>query len=161
MKSASMAEVKARLSDYLELARSEGPVLITRNGKAVAMLVAISNEDEITQLVRSHPLHEQTLANGTQRYKGETPLFEMGEPKVQVPPEHAAPWQELTQQIVAPPPNLNEMSIAEREQWVLAEMLRQGLLSEAKLIDHSSASKWEPILIKGKPLSQTIIEDRR
>ena len=39
MKIASVADVKARLSAYLKDSE-QGPVVVTRNGKAVAVLVA-------------------------------------------------------------------------------------------------------------------------
>ena len=42
MKIAPVADVKARLSAYLEECETEGPVIITRNGKAVAVLLARS-----------------------------------------------------------------------------------------------------------------------
>jgi prevent-host-death family protein len=41
MKIASVAEVKARLSANLQ-ASAEGPVIVTRNGKAVAVLLGVS-----------------------------------------------------------------------------------------------------------------------
>jgi len=40
MKIASLANVKARLSAYVDKAASEGPVIITRNGKPAAVLLA-------------------------------------------------------------------------------------------------------------------------
>ncbi len=40
MKIASVANVKARLSAYLKESQ-EGPVIVTRNGKAVAVLLAV------------------------------------------------------------------------------------------------------------------------
>lgn len=39
MRIAPMADVKARLSAYVDQARDEGPIVITRNGKAVAVCV--------------------------------------------------------------------------------------------------------------------------
>jgi prevent-host-death family protein len=50
MKIASVAEVKARLSAYLK-ASEEGPVVVTRNGKPVAVLLALADEEEIERLV--------------------------------------------------------------------------------------------------------------
>ena len=44
MKIASVADVKARLSAYLK-ETEQGPVIVTRNGKAVAVLLAITDED--------------------------------------------------------------------------------------------------------------------
>ena len=40
MRIAPLADVKARLSAYIQQSETEGPVVITRNGKAVAVLVA-------------------------------------------------------------------------------------------------------------------------
>ena len=37
MRIAPLADVKARLSAYLEQCEAEGPIVITRNGKAVAV----------------------------------------------------------------------------------------------------------------------------
>jgi prevent-host-death family protein len=39
MRIAPLADVKARLSAYIEQSETEGPVVITRNGKAVAIRV--------------------------------------------------------------------------------------------------------------------------
>jgi prevent-host-death family protein len=55
MKIAPVADVKAHLSGYIEETREE-PVVITKNGRPVAMLVAVSNEDEgeLERLVLAH-----------------------------------------------------------------------------------------------------------
>ena len=53
MKIASVATVKARLSAYLKESQ-EGPVIITQNGKAVAVLLAVTNEDELERLMLAH-----------------------------------------------------------------------------------------------------------
>ena len=53
MKIASIADVKARLSAYLQEAEATGPVIITRNGKAVAVLVAPEDDDDLEGLVLS------------------------------------------------------------------------------------------------------------
>ena len=49
MKVAPVADVKAHFSAYLKSSK-EGPVVVTRNGKPVAVLLAIADEDEIEQL---------------------------------------------------------------------------------------------------------------
>jgi prevent-host-death family protein len=51
MKIASLAEVKAKLSAYVVTSEKEGPVIITRNGKAVAVLIAPKDEDDLESLV--------------------------------------------------------------------------------------------------------------
>lgn len=53
MKIASVAEVKARLSAYLK-ASAAGPVVVTRNGKAVAVLVGVQDDEEVEQLLLAH-----------------------------------------------------------------------------------------------------------
>jgi prevent-host-death family protein len=53
MKIASVADVKARLSAYLK-ASEEGPVIVTRNGKPVAVLIAVEDEEELERLVLAH-----------------------------------------------------------------------------------------------------------
>lgn len=53
MKIASLADVKARFSGYLDQAKETGPVVITRNGKAVALLIVPENEDDLEWLLLS------------------------------------------------------------------------------------------------------------
>jgi prevent-host-death family protein len=48
---ASLAEVKARLSAYVEQAKTEGPVVITRNGKAVAVILAPVDDDDLENIL--------------------------------------------------------------------------------------------------------------
>lgn len=56
MKIAPLADVKARLSAYLEECAIAGPIVITRNGKAVAVLLAPVDDDDLENLLlaRSH-----------------------------------------------------------------------------------------------------------
>src|SRR5262249_1094877 len=53
MKIASVADVKARLSSYLK-ASAAGPVVVTRNGKAVAVLLGVQDDEELEQLLFAH-----------------------------------------------------------------------------------------------------------
>ncbi len=53
MKTASAAKIAAQFNDYLEASR-EQPVLVTRNGKPVAVLLAVHDKAEAEQLARSH-----------------------------------------------------------------------------------------------------------
>ncbi|NLF71357.1 MAG: type II toxin-antitoxin system Phd/YefM family antitoxin [Candidatus Anammoximicrobium sp.] len=53
MKIASVAEVKAHLSSYLK-ASSAGPVVVTRNGTAVAVLLGVTDDDELERLLLGH-----------------------------------------------------------------------------------------------------------
>ncbi|MDQ7840825.1 MAG: type II toxin-antitoxin system Phd/YefM family antitoxin [bacterium] len=51
MKIAPLADVKAKLSAYVDTSEKEGPVIITRNGRAVAVLIAPKDEDDLETLV--------------------------------------------------------------------------------------------------------------
>jgi prevent-host-death family protein len=54
MKYVSVADARARLSAYLKESQ-KAPVIVTRNGKAVAVLLGVSGEgDELERLVTSH-----------------------------------------------------------------------------------------------------------
>ncbi|MBO0701281.1 MAG: type II toxin-antitoxin system Phd/YefM family antitoxin [Zavarzinella sp.] len=71
MKIASVADVKARLSAYLKDSE-QGPVVVTRNGKAVAVLVAVTNDDELDRLVLAHSPKFQALLDDSRRQIKET-----------------------------------------------------------------------------------------
>src|ERR671936_1422699 len=71
MKIASVADVKARLSAYLKESR-EGPVVVTRNGKAVAVLLAVTDEDELERLVLAHSPKFPALLDKSRRQIEET-----------------------------------------------------------------------------------------
>src|SRR6516165_10164786 len=66
MKTASVEDVKARLSAYLKESR-RGPVVVTRNGKAVAVLVAVTDDDELERLVLAHSPKFQALLDRSRR----------------------------------------------------------------------------------------------
>ena len=53
MKIASVADVKAKLSAFLD-ASAEGPVVVTRNGKAVAVLIGVSDDEELERMLLAH-----------------------------------------------------------------------------------------------------------
>lgn len=63
---ASVAHVKARLSAFLKESQ-EGPVIVTRNGKAVAVLLAVTDEDELERLVLAHSPKFQALLDKSRR----------------------------------------------------------------------------------------------
>lgn len=50
MEAASLAEMKGRLSAFVDSSRSDGPVVITRNGEAVAVLIAPRDEADLETL---------------------------------------------------------------------------------------------------------------
>ena len=71
MKIASVADIKAHLSAYLKESQ-KGPVIVTRNGKAVAVLLAVTDEDELERLVLAHSPKFQALLDKSRRQIEET-----------------------------------------------------------------------------------------
>jgi prevent-host-death family protein len=67
MKIASVADVKAKLSAYL-IESQEGPVIVTRNGKPVAVLLAVTDEDELERLVLAHSPKFQAILKKSRRH---------------------------------------------------------------------------------------------
>ena len=61
MRIAPLADVKARLSAYLEQCETEGPVVITRNGRAAAVLLAPVNEEDLESLLIARSPRLQAL----------------------------------------------------------------------------------------------------
>jgi prevent-host-death family protein len=61
MRIAPLADVKARLSAYLERCEAEGPIVITRNGKAVALLLAPYDDDDLERLMLARSPRFQAL----------------------------------------------------------------------------------------------------
>jgi prevent-host-death family protein len=69
MRIASIADVKARFSSYLKEGEN-GPVIVTRNGRPVAVLLALQDEDEIERLALSYsPRLQAILEAADQRLK--------------------------------------------------------------------------------------------
>lgn len=53
MKIASVAEVKAQFSAYLKQSE-QGAVIVTRNGRPVAALLAVRDDEELERLILAH-----------------------------------------------------------------------------------------------------------
>jgi prevent-host-death family protein len=74
---APLADVKARLSAYLDECSTRGPVIITRNGKAVAVLLAPADEEDLENLILSRSPRFQAILSKSRRSieagKGLTP----------------------------------------------------------------------------------------
>ena len=60
MKIASIADVKAKFSGYIKDSE-QGPVIVTRNGKPVAVLLSVNEEDEIERLIMAYSLKFQAI----------------------------------------------------------------------------------------------------
>ncbi len=67
MRIAPLADVKARLSAYVAECQSEGPIVITRNGKAVAVLVAPVDDDDLERLILARSPRFQALLEESRR----------------------------------------------------------------------------------------------
>lgn len=50
MKIASVADIKAKFSAYVK-ASDKGPVVITRNGKAVAAIIPLAEDEDVERLL--------------------------------------------------------------------------------------------------------------
>jgi prevent-host-death family protein len=66
MKIASVADIKARLSSYLK-ASAAGPVVVTRNGKAVAVLLGVNDDEELERLLLAHSRKRRALLDAADR----------------------------------------------------------------------------------------------
>ena len=67
MKIASIADVKAQLSSYVKESE-EGPVIITRHGRPVAVLLPVIDEDELERLILAYtPRFRQLIEDAEQR----------------------------------------------------------------------------------------------
>ena len=51
MRIAPLAEVKAQLSAYVQRSAADGPIVITRNGRAVAVLLTPFDDDDLERLI--------------------------------------------------------------------------------------------------------------
>jgi prevent-host-death family protein len=60
---APLADVKARLSAYLDECAVEGPLVITRNGKAVAVLLVPADDGDLERLLLGRSPRFQALLN--------------------------------------------------------------------------------------------------
>jgi len=66
MKIASVAEVKTQLSAYLK-ASANGPIVVTRNGKAVAVLLGVHDDDELERMLLAHSPKLREILNAANR----------------------------------------------------------------------------------------------
>lgn len=83
MKIASVADVKAKLSGYIKDSE-QGPVVVTKNGRPVAVLLSVSDEDEIERLIMAYsPKFQGILAAAEQQVRDGQGI------------KHDAFWQEV------------------------------------------------------------------
>lgn len=69
MKIASVADVKAKFSEYVK-ASHQSPVVITRNGKAVATIIPLATEEDLERLMVGYsPKLRDILAAARERLR--------------------------------------------------------------------------------------------
>lgn len=61
MRIAPLADVKARLSAYVDECGAEGPLVITRNGKTAAVLLVPEDDDDLERLLLARSRRFQAL----------------------------------------------------------------------------------------------------
>src|SRR5437588_8928083 len=66
MKIASVAEIKSQFSAFLK-ASEGGPVVVTRNGRPVAVIVGVRDEDEIERLLMAYSPHLRAILEHSRR----------------------------------------------------------------------------------------------
>jgi prevent-host-death family protein len=71
MKIAPVAEVKAQFSAYLK-ASTEGPVIVTRHGRPVAVLLSVEGEEELERLVLAYSPKLRTILDAAKQQIQET-----------------------------------------------------------------------------------------
>jgi prevent-host-death family protein len=70
VKIASVAEVKAQFSAYLKESE-KGLVIVTRNGRPVAALLAVQDDEELERLVLAHSPRLQSILKTARQQIGE------------------------------------------------------------------------------------------
>jgi prevent-host-death family protein len=66
MKSASIAEIKSKLGAFLKASES-GPIVVTRNGKPVAVILGVQDEDEIERLLMAYSPRLQAIVEASRK----------------------------------------------------------------------------------------------
>ncbi len=66
MKIASLAEIKSQFSAFVK-ASEAGPVVVTRNGRPVAVIVGIQDEDEIERLLMAYSPRLQAILKASRK----------------------------------------------------------------------------------------------
>jgi len=69
MRIAPVVEVKAKFSAYLEESKN-GPIVVTKNGKPVAVLLAVVDEAELERLILAYsPKFQAIMKRGKEEIK--------------------------------------------------------------------------------------------
>jgi prevent-host-death family protein len=69
MRIASVTEFESQVSDFLK-ASAAGPVVVTRNGRPVAVILGVQDEDEVERLLMAHsPQLQAILERSRQQFR--------------------------------------------------------------------------------------------
>ncbi len=71
MNIAPLGEVKAKFSAYIKKAQ-EGPIIVTKNGKPVVMMLQIKDNDDLERLLLAHSPTFQSLLDRAEKRIQET-----------------------------------------------------------------------------------------
>ena len=66
MNIAPIADVKARFSEYIKKTQ-DGPVVVTKNGRAVAVLLGIQDEDDLERILLANSPKLQALLEAAEQ----------------------------------------------------------------------------------------------
>jgi prevent-host-death family protein len=66
MRIASVAEIKSQFSSFLKAAET-GPIVVTRNGRPVAVIVGVQDEDEIERLLMPYSPRLQAILEASRK----------------------------------------------------------------------------------------------
>jgi prevent-host-death family protein len=67
MTSVTLTKAKARLNEYVDKCQNGNPVVITRNGKAVAVLISPEDDDDLERLLLARSKSFQALLEKSRR----------------------------------------------------------------------------------------------
>ena len=69
MRIAPVVEVKAKFSAYLEESK-RGPIVVTKNGKPVAVILAVVDEEDLERLILAHsPKFQAIMKSGKEEIR--------------------------------------------------------------------------------------------
>jgi prevent-host-death family protein len=78
MRIVSVAQIKSQFSSFLK-ASKDGPIVVTRNGKPVAVIVGVEDEDEIERLRMAYSPRLQAILEASRRQFREGDVLSHGE----------------------------------------------------------------------------------
>jgi prevent-host-death family protein len=67
MKRVPLADMKAKLSTYLDECATEGPIVITRDGKTAALLLVPQDDDDLERILLGHSPRFQAMLDRCRR----------------------------------------------------------------------------------------------